>query len=158
MACFPSHWPGRSRGRWRRQSRSRQSHFHTLSPRFLWAYHTAGYWDTPTWSHATPRPSHSWNTHTGVIGSYTGFFGQQHFLESKSRITWREESTPGKRSGSCCGDLLRSRHSVQCFQTPEEAGEQLLIECNTKQERSTQITEFCPLLKLRPKLRPHPRH
>lgn len=61
---FPSYWPEKSRGRWRRQSRSRQSHFHNRSPQSLRAYRRGGCWGTPAWSRATPRPWRSWGANT----------------------------------------------------------------------------------------------
>lgn len=58
------HWPERSRGRWRTQSRSRQSRCRTPSLRFLRAYRRDGYWGTTAWSPATPRLLHSWGNQT----------------------------------------------------------------------------------------------
>lgn len=76
-----SYWPGRSKGRWRKQSRSRQSHFHTPSPRFLRAYHRAGYSDMTTWSRAMPRLSHSWeksqHKHVRGLNVNTAYQGEE---------------------------------------------------------------------------------
>lgn len=71
-----------------------------------------------------------WQEQDLVLSVGIGLFVEAEFLEYGSRITWREGSRPGKRSGSCCGDLLRSPQSARCFQTPEAAGEQgVFIEC-----------------------------
>lgn len=61
------YWPGRSRGRWRRQSRSRQSHFHTHFPQFLRACRRGGCSGTPTWSRATPRPWRFWGANASKL-------------------------------------------------------------------------------------------
>lgn len=55
------YWPGRSREKWKRQSRSRQNRCHTLSRRSLIAHHMYGDSSTITWSHAKPLQLHSWS-------------------------------------------------------------------------------------------------
>lgn len=40
-------------------------------------------------------------------------------------VTWRGGSRLGKRSGSCCDDLLPFPRSALCFQTPAATGERM---------------------------------
>lgn len=141
-----SYWPGRSKGRWRKQSRSRQSHFHTPSPRFLRAYHRAGYSDTTTWSRAMPRLSHSWeksqHKHVRGLNVNTAYQGEERvngffFWIMGEGVTWRGGSRLGKRSGSCCDDLLPFPRSALCFQTPAATGEQKAESESPNQNHST---------------------
>lgn len=122
LASCP-HWPERSRGRWRTQSRSRQSRCRTPSLRFLRAYRRDGYWGTTAWSPATPRLLHSWGNQTQCASLIKSQHTREYEAIGRKRScdpTWRGGSRPARSSGSCCDDLLPSRRSAQCFQTPEE--------------------------------------
>lgn len=55
------YWPGKSKGRWRRRSRSRQNRCHTLSHGSLTRRHMFDDSNTTTWFHARPPQLHSWS-------------------------------------------------------------------------------------------------
>lgn len=118
------HWPERSRGRWRTQSRSRRSRCRTPSLRFLRACRRDGYWGRTTWSRATPRPLHSWRRKPNRVYAYKWSHSSRGSrmigMKRRSEPTWRGGSRPARSSGSCCDDLWPSRRSAQCFRRPEE--------------------------------------
>lgn len=62
MATFRlQYWPGKSREKWKRQSRNRQNRCHTLFRGSLIAHHMYGDSSMITWSHAKPLQLHSWS-------------------------------------------------------------------------------------------------